>query len=102
MAPQECVCALAQRLIRHACRRLPVDVREECQREWTAELPVILDDPEVRFAVRRMLRVLMFAADQRRTVRHLQDKPAQPDVRAHYVAAYRRSGQWISSSRRLP
>jgi len=34
-------------LVRRACRCLPARVREERFREWVAELPVILHDPEV-------------------------------------------------------
>ena len=50
-------------LVRRACQRLPRDVREERCREWAAELPVILHDPQVRFAPWRAVRMLGYAAD---------------------------------------
>ena len=50
-------------LVRRACRRLPARIREERYREWVAELPVILHDPEVRPPARRVARMLGFAAD---------------------------------------
>jgi len=50
-------------LVGQACERLPRDVREERYREWAAELPVILHDPQVRFAPWRAARMLGYAAD---------------------------------------
>lgn len=50
-------------LVRRACRRLPQGVREERYREWAAELPAILHDPQDRLAPRRAIRMLGFAAD---------------------------------------
>jgi hypothetical protein len=35
-------------LVRRACRRLPPDIRDDRYREWTAELPAILHDPQIR------------------------------------------------------
>ncbi|MGH3156313.1 MAG: hypothetical protein ACRDNF_07035 [Streptosporangiaceae bacterium] len=49
--------------MRRACRRLPRDVREERYREWTAELPAVLHDPQIRPAPRRAVRMLGYAAD---------------------------------------
>jgi hypothetical protein len=57
----------AEQLIWSACRRLPADVREERYREWTAELPAILDDPDVRFPIVRGVRTLRFAASTQRS-----------------------------------
>jgi hypothetical protein len=54
---------LGEYLVGRACRRLPPDVREERCREWAAELPAILHDPQVRFAPRRAARMLGYAAD---------------------------------------
>ena len=54
---------LGEYLVRRACRQLPPDVREERYREWAAELPVILHDPQVRFAPWRAARMLGYAAD---------------------------------------
>jgi hypothetical protein len=50
-------------LIGRSCRRLPGQIRDERYREWTAELPAILHDPGTRFAVRRAVRMLGYAAD---------------------------------------
>jgi len=50
-------------LISRSCRRLPSQIRDERYREWTAELPAILHDPDTRFAVRRAARMLGYAAD---------------------------------------
>jgi hypothetical protein len=52
---------LAERLIRHACRRLPAGTREERCREWTAEAGAILEDPGTRPAVLRSARALGYA-----------------------------------------
>jgi hypothetical protein len=65
-------------LAARACRFLPRDVRGERYREWTAELPVILHDPEIRFAPRRALRMLRYAAD---TLRATALAPGRPSRR---------------------
>ena len=54
---------LGEYLVRLACQRLPRDVREERYREWAAELPAILHDPQIRPAPRRAVRMLGYAAD---------------------------------------
>jgi hypothetical protein len=54
---------LGEYLVGRACQRLPADVRAERCREWVAELPVILHDPQVRFAPWRAARMLGYAAD---------------------------------------
>jgi hypothetical protein len=54
---------LGEYLVGRACQELPQDVREERYREWAAELPAILHDPQVRFAPRRAVRMLGYAAD---------------------------------------
>ena len=54
---------LGEYLVGQACQRLPQDAREERCREWTAELPVILHDPQIRFAPWRAARMLGYAAD---------------------------------------
>lgn len=58
----------AEYLIHRACRRLTAGVREERRREWMAELPAILADPDVR-PVLRQARALRFAAGTIRTAR---------------------------------
>ncbi len=50
-------------LIGRSCRRLHSQIRQERYREWTAELPAILHDPDTRSAVRRAVRMLGYAAD---------------------------------------
>lgn len=52
-----------QYLIVRASRRLPAGIKEERQREWLAELPVILHDRAAGSAPRRVARMLAFAAD---------------------------------------
>jgi hypothetical protein len=61
----------AEWLIRTACRRLPADVRAEQCREWTAELPAILDDQSIRPSLLRTLRALTFCIGISRTTRQL-------------------------------
>jgi Phospholipase_D-nuclease N-terminal len=63
---------LAEWLIRAVCRRLPADERAERCREWTAELPAILDDQSIRPAFRRALRALSFCAGISRTASQLR------------------------------
>ncbi|MHB1593295.1 MAG: PLDc N-terminal domain-containing protein [Streptosporangiaceae bacterium] len=58
-------------LIRAACRRLPAGPRAERYREWTAELPAILDDTTIRWRAVRALRMLAFCAGIYRTTRRL-------------------------------
>ena len=50
-------------LVGQACKRLPQDIREERYREWAAELPAILHDPQARLAPWRAVRMLAYAAD---------------------------------------
>jgi hypothetical protein len=62
---------IAEWLIRTACRRLPAEVRAERCREWTAELPAILDDQSIRPSFLRTLRALTFCIGISRTTRQL-------------------------------
>jgi hypothetical protein len=50
-------------LVGRACQRLPPAIREERYREWSAELPAIMHDPQVRPAPRLAIRTLAYAAD---------------------------------------
>ena len=76
-------------LIWRACWGLPDSIRDERYWEWTAELPHILHDSEVRFALHRVLNTLMFAADQRRYVRPLrQARAASRREQAAALAAW--------------
>jgi hypothetical protein len=54
---------LGEYLVRRASRQLPRKARDERYREWAAELPVILNDPQVRFYPRRAMRMIAYAAD---------------------------------------
>jgi hypothetical protein len=62
---------IAEQLIRAGCGRLPADVRAERCREWTAELPAILADEDVRPSLRRALRALAFSVGIASTARQL-------------------------------
>jgi capsular polysaccharide biosynthesis protein len=70
----------AERLIRAACRRLPADVRAERCREWTAELPAILDDEGIGPSWLRGLRALAYCAGIARAARQLS-RPARAGPR---------------------
>ncbi|HTX86322.1 MAG TPA: hypothetical protein VME44_29420 [Streptosporangiaceae bacterium] len=50
-------------LVSRASKQLPRKARQERYREWAAELPAILHDPLIRFAPRRAIRMLAYAAD---------------------------------------
>ncbi len=63
---------IAEWLIRVSCRRLPEDERAEHCREWSAELPAILDDTSVRLPLLRAVRALRYAAGVSRTARYLR------------------------------
>lgn len=66
-------------LVRRSCRYLPSPIRDERYREWTAELPAILNDPDTKPAVRRAVRMLCYAADTIRGNRAgLWPRPAPP------------------------
>ena len=54
---------IGEYLVRGACQQLPPGIREERYREWAAELPAILHDPQIRPAPRRAVRMLGYAAD---------------------------------------
>ncbi len=53
---------IGEYLIGRASRLLPGETRDERCREWTAELPAILRDPDTRLAVHRAARMLGYAA----------------------------------------
>lgn len=54
---------IGEYLVGLACHRLPRAARTDRYREWAAELPAILHDPGTRFAPRRAVRMLGYAAD---------------------------------------
>lgn len=61
------VLLLSGMLVRLACRRLPASTRDEWIREWTSELPAILNDTEVRSWLARAASTVLFAVDQQRS-----------------------------------
>jgi hypothetical protein len=95
---------VAEQLIRHACRRLPDEIRDERCREWAAELPAIVHDPDVRFALLRSARALGYAAGIRRSARQLSRaagrRPREDTRQAHLRSGA--PGGWASRSRRHP
>jgi hypothetical protein len=84
---------IAEWLIRTACRRLPADVRAEQCREWTAELPAILDDQNIRPSFLRTLRALTFSIGISWTTRQLS-RPARAGSRRT------RNPQWRTGAMR--
>lgn len=62
----------AEGIIAAACRRLPDDTRDDRCREWSAEIPAILQDPGTRPAVLRAARALGYALGIIRCARHPQ------------------------------
>jgi DivIVA domain-containing protein len=54
---------IGEYLIACASRLLPIETRDERYREWAAELPAILRDPDTRLAAHRAARMLGYAAD---------------------------------------
>jgi hypothetical protein len=72
---------LAEYLIGRACRRLPGDARDERYREWTAELPAILRDPDIRLPLVRMAHALRFAAGISRSTGRLRRSRSRSPLR---------------------
>ncbi len=83
---------LAEYLITRACRRLPGDLAEDRYREWAAELPAILDDPEIRSGLRRAVRALSYAAGISRSTRRAAPRPRQHDRRRSGSPGFRITG----------
>ena len=79
-----------------AARHLPAAARDERYREWAAELPVILGDPEIKPAAARAARMLWFAAD---TLRGAALRPSPAHRGAHRGGAgfknARKSARWL-------
>jgi hypothetical protein len=90
-------------LVRRACRRLPRGARDERYREWAAELPAILHDPEIRLAPRRAVRMLSYAADTvRGTARTAGRRRTRPGHRLVLAALMPWTGYAIWSIVRRP
>ena len=84
---------VAEWLIRTACRQLPADARAEQCREWTAELPAILDDQSIRPPFLRALRAITFCIGISTTTRQLS-RPARAGRRRT------RNSQWRTGAMR--
>jgi Phospholipase_D-nuclease N-terminal len=77
---------VAEHLIRRACRRLPGEAGDERYREWAAELPAILSDPDVGPGIRRCARAVSYAAGISRCTRRLGRVGGQPRPQAGHPA----------------
>jgi len=80
-------------LIQAICRRLPADARAERCREWTAELPAILDDQSIRPPFLRTLRAFSFCAGISWTTVQLSRS-------ARAASRRTRNGQWHAGAMR--
>jgi hypothetical protein len=91
---------LAGWLIGRACRHLPAAAREERGREWTAELPAILADPDVHPALLRSARAVRFAAGTIRTARRehgvFRGRLAGADARSAGVRLFVCGSLWLA------
>lgn len=84
MRAERALLRLGEYLVGRACQRLPQDIREGRHREWAAELPAILHDPQVRLAPRRAVRMLGYAADTYRgtALMHVRARRQTPAMAA--------------------
>lgn len=78
MSGERALLRIGEYLVGRACLRLPREIRDERYREWAAELPVILHDPEIRLAPRRAVRMLRYAADTLRGTALSPGRPRRP------------------------
>ena len=96
---------LAQRLagwlIGRAGRHLPAAARAEREREWTAELPAILADPDVRSGLLRSARALRFAVGTIRTARRehgvFRGQLTGADARSAGVRLFGCASLWLAA-----
>jgi len=94
MSPAPHAQQIAGWLIRVICRRLPADVRAERCREWTAELPAILDDQSIRPSFLRTLRIFSFCVGISWTAMRLSRS-------ARAASRHTRSAQWHTGAMRI-
>jgi hypothetical protein len=103
---------IGEYLVGRACLRLPGEIRDERYREWTAELPAILHDPQIRLAPRRAVRMLRYAAGTLRGTAlapgRARHRPAAPPLLGLLAVAglvavawntgaiVRAPGQWVN------
>jgi hypothetical protein len=83
---------LGEFLVRRASWRLPSGVRDERYREWAAELPVILHDPDTRPGVLRAARMLGYALD---TIRAATLGPHPARHRGAHRGGAGKSARWL-------
>jgi hypothetical protein len=92
---------IAEYLIRRACRHLPAGMRDDRYREWTAELPAILADPDVRPGVVRTARALRFAVGAIRTARRahgvFRGRLTGADARSAGARLFLCAGLWLAA-----
>jgi hypothetical protein len=92
---------LAGWLIGRACRHLPAAARPERGREWTAELPAILADPDVPSGLLRSARALRFAAGTVRTARRqhgvFRGQLTGADARSAGVRLFSCASLWLAA-----
>jgi hypothetical protein len=91
---------LAKHLIRHACGRLPQDIREARYCEWTAEAFAILYDPSTRSRTRRTARALLYAADHMRGAHRLAKASRRPTDGSRLGARTQGAGPELVQSKR--
>ncbi len=91
---------IAEWLIGRAGRHLPAASRDGRYREWTAELPAILADPDVR-PVLRQVRALRFAGGTIRTARRehgiFRGQLTGADARAAGVRLFLTASLWLAA-----
>jgi hypothetical protein len=92
---------LAGWLIGRAGRHLPAAARAEREREWTAELPAILADPDVRSGLLRSARALRFAVGTVRTARRehgvFRGQLTGADARSAGVRLFGCASLWLAA-----
>jgi hypothetical protein len=92
---------LSEWLIGRARRHLPAPAGDERYREWTAELPAILADPEVRPALLRSARALRFAVGTIRTARRehgiFRGQLTVADARSAGARLFISAGLWLAA-----
>jgi hypothetical protein len=100
MASRPVIRPVTEYLIRRACRHLPAGARDERYREWTAELPAILADPDVRPALRQA-RALRFAVGAIRTAHRehgvFRGKLTGADARSAGIRLFGCAGLWLAA-----
>jgi len=100
MSGQRTIRHIAEQAIRRACRRLPDDIRDERYREWVAELPAILGDPDIRVPLLRTVQALRYAAGSYQSARRLRRDGENRQPVRHAPLTGTPGGTWTSGSPR--